>query len=645
MKKLFLFAVFTVFFIAATSIAVAGDPLPTIHMPPEHSKTTVKEAEWIKSEIERIYPEALAQVVKFVGTEDAKKAFRDFHVQIRDSLWDDGYWGRSVSYYSRSKTRSQRQSIAIAAQPAFTGVLNIKQVLIHEMLHVVYEYAYGSNDWWKVPKFVSEGISYYGAGQIEKRLKLNMNFQMDTIHEQWQVLNDEKRMDRLRYQTFIYMFERQYGLDARKQVLLSMWNKTPYKKAFEKAAGEDWKKIKNNCKNQLSDFVQQSIENGGPYRELRKEYKNAKNDVDWNAFIKSAEKFKIDFPQTAWIPNIDWMIARAYRNSYDYENALKMFEKIRTGKAGLGYDYWGAALQLLKTRLWMCECEKAQELRNEYERLYPVFLRSWKEKIDQNFNKHCDSRQGNVQDFRTYFHKTGEKMSEGEYKNLRPIGKHIYYHPNGGKKSEASYIGGYINGPYISWHDNGKKNSEGIYENGGKAGKWTYWHPNGRIENEGLYQNGLREGKTEYFFESGKRRSEGNFTKGKKQGLWSFWYENGQFKSKGKFKEGEKTGPWEFYHDNGKLKSKGSFVVIDYMQFKMGWWEFYHYNGNKKSEGEFSNGWKDGPWTYWHENGKMKSQGSYKMGKKDGRWIHYYGSGSKEKEVMWDNGFEIKDKK
>ena len=67
-------------------------------------------------------------------------------------------------------------------------------------------------------------------------------------------------------------------------------------------------------------------------------------------------------------------------------------------------------------------------------------------------------------------------------------GKITYWYESGQKKSEGTYKDGIRDGKYISWFSNGEKKSEGTYINGKFHGKRTHYYNGHRIE--GTFVNG-----------------------------------------------------------------------------------------------------------------------------------------------------------
>ena len=102
------------------------------------------------------------------------------------------------------------------------------------------------------------------------------------------------------------------------------------------------------------------------------------------------------------------------------------------------------------------------------------------------------------------YHYTGQKKSEGTYKNKELDGLYTEWYRNGQKKSEETFKDGNLDGLYTEWYENGQKKSETTYNYGGEDGLHTGW------------------------YENGQKKEEINYTDGEKMGLGTGWYSNGQ---------------------------------------------------------------------------------------------------------------------
>ena len=79
-------------------------------------------------------------------------------------------------------------------------------------------------------------------------------------------------------------------------------------------------------------------------------------------------------------------------------------------------------------------------------------------------------------------------------KNLKTIkdGTHTVFYESGQKKSEGTYKDGKENGLFTNWYESGQTSFKGTYIDGKKDGLFTWWYVNGKKEYEGTYNNILK---------------------------------------------------------------------------------------------------------------------------------------------------------
>ena len=66
-----------------------------------------------------------------------------------------------------------------------------------------------------------------------------------------------------------------------------------------------------------------------------------------------------------------------------------------------------------------------------------------------------------------------------------------YYHSTGKKSYEENFKDGKLDGLYTDWYENGQKSSEKTYKNGKRDGVYTFWYENGQKNYEGTYKDGI----------------------------------------------------------------------------------------------------------------------------------------------------------
>jgi len=76
---------------------------------------------------------------------------------------------------------------------------------------------------------------------------------------------------------------------------------------------------------------------------------------------------------------------------------------------------------------------------------------------------------------RVTYYKTGEKWTEGYYRNGQLEGLFTNWFKNGGMMNQCVYVHGERHGLFLSWHHNGGRREEGQYAHGVKTATWTKW--------------------------------------------------------------------------------------------------------------------------------------------------------------------------
>jgi antitoxin component YwqK of YwqJK toxin-antitoxin module len=80
-----------------------------------------------------------------------------------------------------------------------------------------------------------------------------------------------------------------------------------------------------------------------------------------------------------------------------------------------------------------------------------------------------------------YWHKTGEKRSDTEYLDDKPVGTHVWWFRNGQKECEGQYADGVAHGAWQFWHESGLPAIQGEYNQGQRIGKWMKWNAEGAV--------------------------------------------------------------------------------------------------------------------------------------------------------------------
>ena len=302
----------------------------------------------------------------------------------------------------------------------------------------------------------------------------------------------------------------------------------------------------------------------------------------------------------------------------------------------------------------------------------------------------------------------GEKQEEIYYSSGE-ITRKIYYYNEKQKRNDINYSDQYV----TWWHRNGQKLKEGHFKNKGSDGDWSHWYENSQLQSQGCYKDGIEDGKWTYWYDDGQKSSEGCYKDRRRDGQWTYWYENGQKSAKGVFttrqydcgtihgegtrkdgrpnmipwrgeKEEQRDGKWTYWHANGLKAAEGyyggdnamsggnlskdisgkwpygdaySAVIPINRKFghqKTGKWTYWHPNGIKAREEEWAyihQGRRAGPHGRdieieqrvgriysWHSNGQMSLKGYYdEDGYKIGDWIRWFPNGHRKSESTYDD--------
>jgi antitoxin component YwqK of YwqJK toxin-antitoxin module len=96
----------------------------------------------------------------------------------------------------------------------------------------------------------------------------------------------------------------------------------------------------------------------------------------------------------------------------------------------------------------------------------------------------------------------------------------LYYAPG----SDKPY-----SGESVLYYESGQKMSEGTWKDGKEDGLWTWWHENGQKRSEVTYnKHGSPDGKATWYYENGQKMMEGTFKDGELiESTSTLWDEDG----------------------------------------------------------------------------------------------------------------------
>ena len=147
-----------------------------------------------------------------------------------------------------------------------------------------------------------------------------------------------------------------------------------------------------------------------------------------------------------------------------------------------------------------------------------------------------------------------KKVYLGNIRNGKKEGKWVFYfHSTGRKKYEENYKDGKYDGLETNWYENGQKRDEGTYKDGKFDGQYTFWYENGQKEGETTYKDGELDGLLTFWYENGQKEAEINYKDGKHHRSYTKWYENGQKKEEGNYKDDKLISKKE-WNEDGSIK-------------------------------------------------------------------------------------------
>ena len=89
-------------------------------------------------------------------------------------------------------------------------------------------------------------------------------------------------------------------------------------------------------------------------------------------------------------------------------------------------------------------------------------------------------------------YETGQKKSEGTYKDGKEDGLHTAWYVSGQKKSERNTKDGRWDGVMTEWYENGQKKSVENYKNGEPHGLWVNYKEDGAEKKPTTYKDGKK---------------------------------------------------------------------------------------------------------------------------------------------------------
>lgn len=287
----------------------------------------------------------------------------------------------------------------------------------------------------------------------------------------------------------------------------------------------------------------------------------------------------------------------------------------------------------------------------------------------------------------------GNKISEANYKEGKVFGKSVSYHQNGKLEQESYYLNSLKEGTWLSYDRKGKVKSTERYKNDKKNGEWTRIVKN-PAENTtatitenykqgkpiGHWEERLKEGllvweknftsPTDYnekkYYKNSIIASDIKYVDRKKEGLANFYTKEGLINYKIKYEKDVIIYKEEYYKNEIlKLrehykygKRNGDYVKYSSLGFKLeegtrkdtyksGVWKCYdEKGGNLFSEITYDNDIANGKAKIYNTTvNRLQQEGDYLHGNKHGVWKHYTPAGKLEKEIEYDKGKQLTEKR
>ncbi|MFI5202892.1 MAG: hypothetical protein ACHQF2_00230 [Flavobacteriales bacterium] len=246
-------------------------------------------------------------------------------------------------------------------------------------------------------------------------------------------------------------------------------------------------------------------------------------------------------------------------------------------------------------------------------------------------------------------------LATGQYLNGKKTGNWTWYHESGNKMSEGKYVNGLKTGPWKEWGDNYVNISIGNYSAGRKEGKWLEYSipmqdENGErvLSSSVNYHLGLYNGGHTNYRENGDMYHKSTYKMGLQHGYSYDYHENGKLSHISYAVNGKTTGKNISYNEEGKITTVTNYVngmrhgtsithdddhegktIENYYRDQLsGWKKVYRYN-ELREKTWYAKGRKNGLEFLTYENQKIFAHykddvlhGSYKTYiKDDSIWI------------------------
>lgn len=350
-------------------------------------QATDEELARMQSEVAACYPAALDQVCAFIGSEKPRKVFKDIYI----ALYDIDNSGNTYGYSGYSNRGAKRpEAVTFCVQNFLTGNGNVKTILVHEMLHAAMESQNNFKAYHSWPSYVHEGISYHGSDDAMAAVVSFLN-RVKPRFDLVRMWEDRDKRTFLRERTFLFCFEENYGVEARKKLVTDLFSGRNWKKAIVQASGEPTHSAaRAKCDACTKAHVQALFDEGRVFRDIKALKSN-------DEAIAAAEKYLAENPAGNWRISVTFHLAERYEREKRFGEAIAACERIRTGKFGRAVIDDVAAYNVIENYAKKGDCDTALAKRLEFRRLYPILRNEWKDDLNEVFAKRCTPKPADTQ--------------------------------------------------------------------------------------------------------------------------------------------------------------------------------------------------------------------------------------------------------
>jgi antitoxin component YwqK of YwqJK toxin-antitoxin module/Tfp pilus assembly protein PilF len=231
----------------------------------------------------------------------------------------------------------------------------------------------------------------------------------------------------------------------------------------------------------------------------------------------------------------------------------------------------------------------------------------------------------------SFYHSTGNKMSEGNYVDGVREGEWKFYHANGYLSATENYKKGKLEGKKLSYFANGKVKYEINYKDNTEDGLYRNFYENGNVEREGYYANGTEQGYWHYYFKNGTHDEIRYYLNGETTGKQLSFSRDGKKNKEDRMENGY-LARLTYFDSTGKIQNTMKFP------FGTGSITYMHANGKPRLTGQYKAGSAEGPFTWFYANGQVETKYNYKNDRKEGQIVSYYEDGTKTVEENYKAG-------